>query len=124
MAQLAEIHDCNQARLRCAQVGMALERYRLGHGRWPETLNQLVPELMSAIPNDPFGSAFLHYRRLEDGVVVYSVGPDREDNGGHLARQNPKVPKTDLGFRLWDPDHRGEPPARKAPRSNGANNDG
>jgi hypothetical protein len=113
--RFTETQDCNQARLRCAHVGMALERYRLANGRWPEVLNQLVPAFLAGIPDDPFDTGPLHYRRLEDGVVVYSVGPDGEDNGGVLARQNPKVPKTDLGFRLWDPARRGQPPAPKTP---------
>jgi hypothetical protein len=112
-ARLAGSHDSNKAELNCAQIGMALECYRLAHGAWPETLNELVPGLLTAIPEDPFGSGRLHYRRLDDGVVVYSVGPDGKGNGGVLARQGPKTPNTDLGFRLWDPGHRRQSSALK-----------
>lgn len=124
LARFAENYDSNQALLSCARVGVALESYRLIHHCWPESPSQLVPGLLATIPEDPFGTGPLHYRRLEDGVVVYSVGPDREDNGGVRARQSFKIPKTDRGFRLWDPERRGQPPAPKAQTDEGADTDG
>jgi hypothetical protein len=33
------------------------------------------------------------------------------DNGGHLDRQQPTAPGSDLGFRLWDVGKRRQPPA-------------
>jgi hypothetical protein len=108
--RVADAYECNLAHLSCAQVGIALERYRVANGHWPETLDELVPKLLTGIPEDPFAPETLKYRRLQDGVVAYSVGLDKEDNGGVLSRHNPKIPKIDIGFRLWDPAARRAPP--------------
>jgi hypothetical protein len=87
---------------RCAVVAVAVERYRLRHGVWPDTLGALIPELLPAVPTDAFDGQPLRYRLLSDGVVIYSVGADTKDDGGKLADDNPPADGTDLGFRLWD----------------------
>jgi hypothetical protein len=99
----------NQAWLRCTYVGLAAERYRLAHNRWPDALAALVPEFIHEVPVDPYNGSPLKYRRLDDGVVIYSVGPDDQDNGGKLDRQNPTAPGTDIGFQPWDVPHRRQP---------------
>jgi hypothetical protein len=105
----------DRAIVRGAVVGLALERYRLDTEHWPEKLGQLVPAYLSAVPTDPFDGKELRYRKLADGVIVYSVGPDRQDNGGALNRANPLMPGTDLGFRLWDATARRQPAAELLP---------
>ena len=92
--------------LRCAVTGLAVERYRRDTGQWPESLANLLARYLRKQQLDPFDGAALRYRRLEDGVVIYSVGPDRNDHGGHLTREMPPPEGADLGFRLWDPSKR------------------
>src|SRR5207244_12392963 len=99
----------NQAWLRCAYVGLAVERYRQAHHRWPDSLAALVPEFLQVLPSDPYNGSPLKYRRLDAGVVIYSVGPDGQDDGGNLDRQNPTASGTDIGFQLWDVRHRRQP---------------
>lgn len=99
----------NRADLRCAVVMLAVERYRRAKDRWPEALTDLVPAYLANVPLDPVDGAPLRYRRLADGVVIYSVGPDGQDNGGKLDK-NPAKPGTDRGFRLWDVPKRRQPP--------------
>lgn len=70
------------AQLRAAQTALAVERYRLTKGRLPQSLNDLVPDYISEIPDDPFNGNPLKYRLLEPGYVVYSVGDDLTDEGG------------------------------------------
>jgi hypothetical protein len=96
-----------RAELRCAAAALAAELYRLAKGHWPERLDDLVPDYLPAVPTDPFDGRPLRLRRTEDGLIVYSVGPDGEDNGGNLDRKNERAPGTDLGFRLWDAGRRG-----------------
>lgn len=96
-----------QANLRCALAGLAAERYRQETGRWPEQLAELVPKYLKQVPADPYDGQPLRLRRLEDGLVIYSVGPDRKDDGGTLTRQNAFPDGTDIGFRMWDADKRG-----------------
>jgi len=71
-----------KATLRAARVGLAIERYRLGVGKVPDTLAELVPAYLDAVPMDPFDGEEIRYRRLEEGYVAYSVGEDLSDDGG------------------------------------------
>jgi len=70
------------AQLRTAQVGLAIERYRLATGSLPKTLAELVPTYLDAIPKDPFDGKDLRYKKLEAGFVVYSIGEDGNDDSG------------------------------------------
>jgi hypothetical protein len=91
----------NKALLRCLAAALAVERYRLLHKQgWPESLQRLTPDLLPAVPTDPYDGQPLRYRRTETGVVVYSVGPDRTDNDGRLSVDG--KPDTDIGYRLFD----------------------
>jgi hypothetical protein len=99
----------SHAEMRCAAVLLALERYRRAHGRWPERLEELTPRYLARVPLDPFDGRPVKYARRGDGVTVYSVGLDGEDDGGNvngkwLQKGN------DWGFRLWDVDKRRQPP--------------
>jgi hypothetical protein len=70
------------AYLRTSIAAIAVERFRLAHGRLPENLNELVPQFLSTVPDDPFDGQPLRYHRLAKGYVVYSVGADGHDDGG------------------------------------------
>jgi hypothetical protein len=97
------------AALRCTCVMLAVERFRLRHARWPDTLHELVPEFLCMVPDDPFDGQPLRYRRVADGVVIYSVFMDLQDNGGNLYRGGGYTPGIDLGVRLWDVARRHQP---------------
>ena len=98
----------NQALLRCAIVALAAERYRIAHGHWPESLTLLVPEFLAKVPLDPYDANPLRYRRLADGVVIYSIGKNEKDDGGKFDRQNLRE-SPDIGFQLWDVNRRRQP---------------
>ncbi|MCW5556148.1 MAG: hypothetical protein KIS67_28840 [Verrucomicrobiae bacterium] len=66
-----------------AETAMAVEQYRTLHeGRLPTELNALVPTYLAAVPTDPFDGRPLRFRLLTRGYVIYSIGPDGQDNGG------------------------------------------
>jgi hypothetical protein len=98
---VAPAYHRDRADLRCAVVLLAVERYRRANKQWPNALADLIPAYLERIPLDPFDGAPLRYRRLDDGVVIYSVGPDGKDNGGKFGK-DPMKEGTDRGFRLWD----------------------
>lgn len=105
-------HLRSQAMLRSAQVGIAAERFRLKHQRWPESLAELVKaEYIAAIPTDPFDGAPLRWRRTKEGAAAYSVGNDKVDDQGNIDNSRSFEKGVDIGFRLWDLDRR-----RQAPR--------
>jgi hypothetical protein len=106
----------NRALFSCSLAAVAVERYRLRHRRWPDGIADLGPDLLPAIPRDPIDGRPLRYRRLDDGVVIYSVGFDGRDDGGTLAPAPAAGSEgTDVGFRLWDPRYRRQRPLAAAP---------
>ncbi len=88
--------------LRVVAAPGGAERYRRDRGDWPKKLTDLEGKYLVAVPIDPYDRQPLRYRPTDDGVVVYSVGPDREDNQGAINRHNSLAKHTDLTFRLWD----------------------
>jgi len=70
--------------VRATRVMLALERYRQGRGEYPAELDGLVPKWLPAVPRDPFSGEPFKYRREGLKYVLYSVGPDRADNGGRF----------------------------------------
>ncbi len=70
------------ASLRTASVALAIERYRLRMGHWPQTLAELIPAYVESVPVGPIDGAPLRYKQLDRGFVVYSVGWDYINDGG------------------------------------------
>jgi hypothetical protein len=70
------------ARIRAAQVAIAIERFRLAHDQLPQDLAELGPCGAGVVPADPFDGQPLRYQRLPSGYAVYSVGDDPTDDGG------------------------------------------
>ena len=101
------------AYLRCTIVALAAERFRRDKEVWPDNIDQLCPQFLSSAPLDPYDGKSLRYRRVEDGVVIYSVGGNAVDDGGTLDRNNQSVSGVDIGLRLWDAAQRRQPPQPK-----------
>jgi hypothetical protein len=66
-------------------VGIALELYRREHGMYPQTLDVLVPEYLPSVPTDRITGDPTRYRTVNGKPVVYSVGFDRDDDGGRAT---------------------------------------
>lgn len=64
--------------------------------------DSLVPEALPALPDDPFTTDKpLLANRADDGWVVFSVGPDGEDDGGPQPPEADSVEgNDDVGLRL------------------------
>jgi hypothetical protein len=64
-------------------TAVAIRRYQLDHQeRPPEALADLVPNYLSALPQDIMTNQPLHYRREGHHFVLYAVGKNGADNGG------------------------------------------
>jgi hypothetical protein len=116
---LMRLNDASRrkhAYLRCMLAGLAAERYRQVHKDWPESLDKLCPQFLADVPRDPFAGEPLCYRRVEEGVVIYSVGSDGVDNNGNLDPAHANQPGVDIGCRLWDVAKRRQPPCPKQPK--------
>lgn len=87
------------ANVRCAAVGVAIERYRLDHDKKaPETLDALVPKYLKALPLDPFDGKPLRFRREERGWTVYSIGPNLRDDSGYEPVKGQRGDNFDIVF--------------------------
>jgi hypothetical protein len=73
----------NQALVDQAFLACALERYRLAYGRYPESLQALVPQFAARLPHDILTGQPPCYRLTGRGeLLLYSVGWDLADDGG------------------------------------------
>lgn len=78
--------ELSAARARLLYTSLALRAYEAEHGRPAASLEELVPEYLSAVPLDPFTeSQPLQYL----GGKLYSVGLDLVDDGGRPVAQKP-----------------------------------
>jgi hypothetical protein len=79
-----------QSSLDLARTAVALERYRLANGNYPDSLDTLAPQFIGKIPNDIINGQPLHYRRTDNGqFILYSVGWNETDEGGAVALDGP-----------------------------------
>jgi len=71
-----------EAMLTAARTGLACRLFKSRTGRYPEGLSELVPDILSGVPIDPFTGKPLVYRRDGEGFIVYSLGANQKDDGG------------------------------------------
>jgi hypothetical protein len=74
-----------QTAMDMARIACALELSRLRNGVFPATLKEIKPEFIFEMPSDPITGDLYKYRREKDGFVLYSVGWNERDDGGHAA---------------------------------------
>jgi hypothetical protein len=55
------------------QVAAALKRYRLTTGKFPESVEALVPDVLAEMPLDPYADGPFRYERRDNGYVLYSA---------------------------------------------------
>ena len=92
-----------RARQAALEVLLAAQAYRRDTGEFPESLNQLVPQYLEAVPLDPcdrHGGRLRYRRDLPTNGVVWSVGIDGNDEGGVLNIDVKTVGSADVGFVL------------------------
>jgi hypothetical protein len=96
-----------EARHAAATALVAATRQRLSGGTMPESLDAIDRQWLPFVPADPYTGTTLTDRqplrsRSADGaLVVWSVGPDGEDDGGPVpAGANAVEGNDDIGLRL------------------------
>lgn len=96
MLRFIEVKERNTMEQLAIDLLMAIELYRAEVGGLPSSLNDLVPNYLSEVPLDPFDpeGGLLRYRIFDEPdesgrtYLLYSVGRDGVDNGGHLGADN------------------------------------
>jgi hypothetical protein len=106
-SQLRETNDYSMravAERDAVLVAIALQLYHRREGTWPASLNQIVPGLLPRVPVDQFDGKPLRYRLIEGRPNVYSVGPNRQDDGGAFPADGTSGWKALTGdWRLFPP---------------------
>jgi hypothetical protein len=85
------------AHLRLLMLELAIRCQQLEKGSPPQSLGELVPSQLKAVPLDPFSNKPFIYRLEGTGFKLYSVGPDGKDDGGvSIVKSSAEVPQGDV----------------------------
>ncbi|MBL8830677.1 MAG: hypothetical protein JNM18_27130 [Planctomycetaceae bacterium] len=111
-AKYSEYHARALAWLRVLQTTLAIEQFRLEYGRWPHEVVELVPKFAKETPRDPFDGQPLRMITDDKGVTIYSIGVNRQDDGGAKYSERDEG---DVALRLFNPEQRGLPALPEKP---------
>ncbi|HEY4311495.1 MAG TPA: hypothetical protein VGN12_18750 [Pirellulales bacterium] len=67
---------------------IALVLWHRRNGAWPQTLDELVPDLLPEVPTDRFDGKPLRYTIRAGQPILYSIGIDRDDDGGQPTKSS------------------------------------
>jgi len=86
--------------LRATEIRAAIVLYQKKHGgAVPETLDELCPDILPAVPTDPFSGKPMRYAKAADGWKVWSVGNNNANDGGEgAARYRSPAKEPDVVF--------------------------
>jgi hypothetical protein len=91
-----------QAAVNLARIACALERYRLSQGKYPETLDALMPQYSKRLPHDVINGQPFKYHGTKDGqFVLYSIGWNEVDDGGETVSAKGSKPTVDWKRGDW-----------------------
>ena len=83
LARVNQIACRNKTEVHATLAVLALLRYHKDKGSFPEDLQRLISAgYLKQQPDDVFSDRPLVYRKTEDDLILYSVGPDFIDDGG------------------------------------------
>ena len=92
------------ARYEATLAVLALKRWELEKGEYPERLEELLEGgFLKRLPDDPFGPGILPYQRRGDGFILYSWGGDFDDDGGVEDPNEPWGESDEGGDRVFWP---------------------
>ena len=78
LGRAAELAAMSDARHRLSELATAIALAQTGTGDFPDDLGAWA----SIIRPDPFDGKPLKWTETDDALVLYSIGPDRKDDGG------------------------------------------
>lgn len=84
-------------------VLLAAELFRRENGQLPKTLEEMEPDYLPEVPQDPYDGKPLRFVAEEGGAVAYSVGRNRSDEDGTFPYSQKLGVRPDLGFELKRP---------------------
>lgn len=80
-AKLITRYYISLSRLDMLCTAVAIKLYEINNGKVPDSFEELIPLYFTELPDDPFNNFNpLKYTKTEKGWVIYSFGPDKQDN--------------------------------------------
>jgi hypothetical protein len=108
----SDYYQWRQTQMCVLLADLALREFQSKHGRLPETLEELVPEHLPALPPDPFAAGQPILYRLEGSTYrLYSVGLNGVDDGGHPQTRGARQLLPDYTDAALFPTPANSPPA-------------
>jgi hypothetical protein len=81
-----DAEDRANTTLELTRLAAALAVYRAEQDAYPETLDELVPTIVTKLPVDLYSSKPFIYKRSGEGYLLYSAGANGVDDGGSNER--------------------------------------
>ncbi len=78
-----ESEDRIKSQLDVTRIALALAACLAEQGEYPENLADLSPDYLAEIPKDLFAEYDFRYARTDAAYLLYGVGPNGKDEGGH-----------------------------------------
>jgi hypothetical protein len=91
-----------QADLGATAIVIAAERHRRKTGNWPTSISAIDRDILPTAPVDPFTGGAFHMERHDGQLVIYSVGPNLEDEHGAEPKRGVNRGPDDVSARAWD----------------------
>ena len=82
---LLEARRRSGATMAMLQTELACSLLHDDQGRFPDRLEDLVPDYLPELPHDPYSGQPLRYTLKNGKPLIYSTGKDGQDNGGHFS---------------------------------------
>jgi hypothetical protein len=102
LAKCAQTQIQTRTRVLATATRLALERHKLAHNHYPDTLDRLLPTYLPELPADPFNPGHpIKYLLRDNQPILYSVGANGVDNQATPAPRNADA--ANLEARFADP---------------------
>ncbi|QDV89436.1 hypothetical protein RAS2_05040 [Phycisphaerae bacterium RAS2] len=113
MSRVGYLYEIATLRRDATLTAIAIELFHRRTGSYPAGLRDLTPAFLPAVPLDRYDGRALKYRLINGRPLLYSVGADRDDDGGRLPKDSKKG-RANIDAREWIPlevVHTGSPSA-------------
>ncbi|HEX2474099.1 MAG TPA: hypothetical protein VHK01_05110 [Lacipirellulaceae bacterium] len=79
---VTDAEDRQNSTLELTRLAAALAVYRAEHSAYPESIDELVPDIIERMPVDVFSGQPFVYKRSKEGYLLYGVGANGSDEAG------------------------------------------
>ena len=103
--QVRSAMDRSRGRQEGVRGAIALYRYHQKNGKWPKSWDEIPKPMLPAAPIDQLTGEPMRFKIVDDRPLIYSVGNDRDDDGGKdlVAKRGLPMPAQTLSRGAFIP---------------------